>query len=507
MLASADFVTEYAPVKETSRSTERNGPRRVQGVELGVVLILLLSTGACNFVLVKLLYNSYGETNSFFVSQGINVLYCIYGGAIVYPRLLPGGIGNKLSAWLGLDPITPAMRAPTHQRRFFTMGVLDCFGTFLTAMGAVFTPGQYQTLLNQSLIPATMIASSAFLGTSYSRGQLIAAMLILSGAVVSIAPRLFTANVADGGRPDDEMHAYAVALYWASNLPMACSAVYKEARFSREPMDVTYLTQWVSLWQMLFGFALGPLQLLPGVGSSGGQSWDSICMSFRRGLACFLHLDDNGNASGLGSGLGSGSGGDWPAGSGCGTHHTLLLVGYVAVNFVFNTLGLWLTKHGGAVLNSISYSLLLPITTLLFAAPVLGPYRESAFPSTYAGLVIVMLGFGLWRYFEPLTEPVAMRAAAAATTGNIGQMAVAEVTARSGEGSLSSRGSLSCVAGHAPLMRFPRSPSPPATFQERVIGLGRIARRSKVAHVVPGLGQGQAAADPQVDANLASRQH
>ena len=39
---------------------------------------------------------------------------------------------------------------------------------------------------------------------------------------------------------------------------------------------------------------------------------------------------------------------------------------------MINTTGLYLTKHGGAVLNSISFSLLLPITTILFSVPLLG---------------------------------------------------------------------------------------------------------------------------------------
>ena len=47
------------------------------------------------------------------------------------------------------------------------MAALDCAGTFLAAMGAVHTPGQYQTLLNQSLIPFTMAASSVFLRAAY----------------------------------------------------------------------------------------------------------------------------------------------------------------------------------------------------------------------------------------------------------------------------------------------------------------------------------------------------
>ena len=192
-------------------------------IELIVVLILLLLSGSVNFVLIKCLYSEYGEAQAFFVSQGINVIYCVYGGLIVYPRLLPFGIGARISTTLGLEPIPYSMRRPAHQQRFLAMGALDTLGTFLTAMGAVFTPGQLQPLLNQSLIPATMLTSFVFLGTRYSRGQLLAAALLVGGAGLSVLPKLglLSSNPEPPSRPNDETRVYAVALYWLSNLPMA----------------------------------------------------------------------------------------------------------------------------------------------------------------------------------------------------------------------------------------------------------------------------------------------
>lgn len=35
------------------------------------------------------------------------------------------------------------------QKRFIVMGLLDCGGTFLSALGSAYTPGVLQTLLNQ----------------------------------------------------------------------------------------------------------------------------------------------------------------------------------------------------------------------------------------------------------------------------------------------------------------------------------------------------------------------
>ena len=113
---------------------EPRAPRRLANVELLLGLLLLLTAGAINFVLLKVLYSAYGASSAFFVSQGINVLYCLYGAALVYPRLLPLGIGDAISARMGLECISSAMRETRHQRRYWAMGLLDCMGTFFTAM-------------------------------------------------------------------------------------------------------------------------------------------------------------------------------------------------------------------------------------------------------------------------------------------------------------------------------------------------------------------------------------
>lgn len=70
------------------------------------------------------------------------------------------------------------------------------------------------------------------------------------------------------------------------------------------------------------------------------------------------------------------------------------------MNVCFNTLGLYLTKHGSAVLNALSYSVLLPFTTCLFFTPMLGRYQEpltasSAF--TFFALVPTLAGFFLYQ--------------------------------------------------------------------------------------------------------------
>ena len=82
-------ATEYSAFVDAPVSKP---PRRVRGLELLAVMCLLLASGSVNFVLLKVLFTAYGEANAFFVSQGINLLYVVYGGLVTYPRLLGGGI-------------------------------------------------------------------------------------------------------------------------------------------------------------------------------------------------------------------------------------------------------------------------------------------------------------------------------------------------------------------------------------------------------------------------------
>ncbi len=73
------------------------------------------------------------------------------------------------------------------------------------------------------------------------------------------------------------------------------------------------------------------------------------------------------------------------------------MTGYCVINFVFNILGLYLVKHDGAVLSTLTNALLLPLTMLSFNLSFLGPYQETFNPMTLVGLGAVMLGFTLWR--------------------------------------------------------------------------------------------------------------
>merc|ERR1712070_497478 len=92
----------------------------------------------------------------------------------------------------------------------------------------------------------------------------------------------------------------------------------------------------------------------------------TILKNFEDGFKCFLYLDAKPSP--------------------CEARHTLwLLLGYCANNFAFNTTGLFLTKYGSATLNSTSFALLLPMSTLAYSLPFMGVYREPISIFTLAG--------------------------------------------------------------------------------------------------------------------------
>ena len=162
--------------------------------------------GPMNFVLYKVMYSAYGDSRAFFVSQGVNLIYVLYGGVILYYCTLKG-------------EITDEMRKIPHSK-FIIMGFLDSLGGFLAAMGANGTSGTLQQLLNQTLIPMTMILSFFILGRKSTLLQVFAAGLIFIGAWVVI--------VSSSNGPDSSNFSFLsnfVSIHFVFSSQCTCTCV------------------------------------------------------------------------------------------------------------------------------------------------------------------------------------------------------------------------------------------------------------------------------------------
>mmetsp|Transcript_34430 Transcript_34430/g.83280 ORF Transcript_34430/g.83280 Transcript_34430/m.83280 type:complete len:521 (+) Transcript_34430:136-1698(+) len=362
---------------ESSARSVQDMRRKVSLPKLLLLIGALVLVGACNFAMFKSMYSAFGEHNAYFVSQGVNLLYMLYGGILVYPRLIFCHNYKPIRPrrWTSDSVIIKSSTTLNPRWKFLIMGTLDCFGTFFTAMGAVYTPGVFQTLLNQTLIPCTMLFSFIFLRAKYNTMQIIGATVIIFGAIVSIGPAIMLTEA----RASRQFRWYACLIYFFSNVPMAMSSVYKEMAFRHQKIDVLYLTQWVSVFQFFIGFLLAPMQNLPGFGRPDADKID-VYGQMNEGISCWLERVPK-----------------------CRNRSTfILLPGYVAINFIFNTLGLYITKRSSAVMTSIAYALLLPMTAITFSLQIMGPYRERITNYTWIGLFLALSGFLIYRCFSPL---------------------------------------------------------------------------------------------------------
>ncbi|GMH50685.1 hypothetical protein TL16_g00842 [Triparma laevis f. inornata] len=310
----------------------------ISSLRLATLVFALLTVGMANTLSYKVCYAVYGEKYAYFVSNGINALYVVFGGCLLYPRYCKNEIPKEL------------LNQP--QYKFVVMALLDAFGTFFSAMGSVHTPGYLQTILNQTLIPILMLVSFFALGTRFSISQVAGATLIVSGALISSFDSLLDSG---SSQPLPMGSKVSIFFYLISNIPYALSAVYKEVAFKNQKTDVMYLTQQVSIYQLFIGLCMIPLTAIPGVASEHGMPVAEAAEDLVDGTRCYFQLPH----------------------SGCATLPTFaLLTGYCLLNFIYNTLGLYLTKYASSTVNAITSSLLLPISAVAFTAPWMGQFRE-----------------------------------------------------------------------------------------------------------------------------------
>lgn len=345
----------------SSRRTEDN--RLIKSIKTFCTLIVTISLGPLNYVLYKIMFDAYHKRRAFFVSNGINFLNVVFGGIALFVIDKQGGITHE-------------MRQISHVK-FMIIGFVDALGDFLQAMGANNTCGSLQQLLNQTIIPVTMIASWLMLKNKSTLIQIIGAIIIFVGAVIVMIPSF-----------ESPSHHHSLALisnliYFSSNIPLAYGCVMKEVGFKELHAHVIYLTQWAAIYQLFFGLCFAPLQEIPGFTSRSGETLTRIDRDFWSGLKCYLHYDEV-----------------------CHQRNTfVLLTGYCLVNFAFNMAGSYLVKQESAILNSISNALVLPLTVLAFDLPFLGNYKEDFSSMTIVGLIVVFTGFIIWSVDTFLQKP------------------------------------------------------------------------------------------------------
>eukprot|EP00741_Cyanophora_paradoxa_P010705 tig00020538_g10347.t1 len=327
-------------------------------------LLVLIVVATSNRILYKMMLNRYafeGHSYAYFLNQWTVVLYCALAWIIVLYRMYSSG------------DITPEMRKYPMQR-FAGMGLFDALSSFLGVIGGVYTAGQLQTLLDQGVIPWTMIASLVFLSARYNRLQFMGAFLICCGVGLATVPAF------KGGHLGANNRVSSIIVYATSSVPNALSNVYKEFAFKDQNMDIYYLTFWVSTWQFFLGFLFAPLQSSPYLMGQDAMPMSEIATNLQEGFLCFL-----GQAS--------------HQGDDCSGRASIVLA-FLVVNFAYNALLLVVTKYGSAVLLVMTGALVIPVTNVVFTVKaVMGADAESFSEWDLAGLNVVLVGFVVYSFF------------------------------------------------------------------------------------------------------------
>jgi hypothetical protein len=213
---------------------------------------------SANTLLFKIALNAFSSPTTnygFFVSQFSTLLYtaqALFVSIVLYFRD-PSSLNMSLSA----------------QTVYLYMGGLDAASATLGAIAGAYCPGEMQTILNQLVIPLTMIGAAVFLGTTFAGHQVWGSALILFGAGIASADYFLHPNPAGVSMSTGGMtFSTTIVLYFMSIVPSAFSNIYKERKMKELDMNEVHTSTVVSFWQLLIGFVFLPLMALPALGNS-----------------------------------------------------------------------------------------------------------------------------------------------------------------------------------------------------------------------------------------------
>ncbi|KAJ1394748.1 hypothetical protein B484DRAFT_271753, partial [Ochromonadaceae sp. CCMP2298] len=267
-----------------------------------MLLLLSIVFASANTLLYKITLNAYSSptTNyAFFTSQFSILLYAI--NALIVSGVV---IWRKPSSWGELKKIPQSI--------FINMGLLDAACGTLSAIAGVRCPGELQTILNQMVIPITMVGAAFFLRSRFQSFQIWGCVFIICGALIASSDYLF-GGASDDAADDADFHhhephdgspgygvsdygvsdygvsangsaggsdaAYgtdsgvtaamtsaAVVVYLLSVVPSAFSNIYKESKMKDADMDEFHTSTVVSFYQLAIGFFFLPLMAIPALG-------------------------------------------------------------------------------------------------------------------------------------------------------------------------------------------------------------------------------------------------
>jgi len=272
--------------------------------------------------------------------------------------------------------------------KFFIMGALDAINGYFVVIGGIGTSGTMQQLLNQAIIPVTMVGSFIFLKERYSMVQIGGSLLIISGVTLSLLPSMTGADASSSTNVP-----FFNMFFLCQAIPFAASNVYKDIAFKAVDMDVWYLQFWDVFYQSVIGTFLFPVNtILP---HPANIAWSDIPSSMKNGAICLSGTNVVVSNCGTSS-------------DPCDSCHNawLILIIYMTINVVYNVFILLVIKHGSATILSIAQTIRLPLTSVAFSMQwIMGAQAEKFSPYSLYGLFIILSGLSAFRAGSLMKQP------------------------------------------------------------------------------------------------------
>ena len=71
--------------------------------------------------------------------------------------------------------------------------------------------------------------------------------------------------------PHPKGNVWAELIFFCNVLPASLSVLVQDVRFEDAVMDIFYCSGWVTFFQVIIGFVLVPLKMIPGFGRNSGH--------------------------------------------------------------------------------------------------------------------------------------------------------------------------------------------------------------------------------------------
>lgn len=345
-------------------------------VLLMVYTVLYVVSGVINSLFLRKVMTSF-QNYPFFLNQLTNYGYIpIFGAVVLYEILFTALITKEMRVF------------PWY--RMLIMGALDAVCGYFVVIGGIETSGPMQQLLNQAIIPVTMIGAFFILKERYSLIQIGGSGLIVVGVVVSLLPSLL-------GKQNSGNVFFWNMFYLCQVIPFAASNVYKDIAFKSVDMDVWYLQFWDVFWQSVFGTLLFPINtILP---APATVHWSEIGGNMKNGTLCLAGHDlltPETSACSL------------TATQHCDDCHSawLILAIYMAINVAYNVFILLVIKYGSATILSIAQTIRLPLTNICFSFKfIMGKDAIKFKGASVYGLLVILVGLIAYRAGSLAKQP------------------------------------------------------------------------------------------------------